>query len=244
MSGIRCPECGGEAPGEARFCPHCGGRLLLQAISPLAAILVIVLAFIIVVFGFPLLSLIGLPPTDPIISAMGESTFLLVPLMYMLRKKVDVTKYIMFGSLRHVILGLGLGTGLLGVGVTLSLVLTLLLGPSARVEEANRATIRMAQESPVVMMLVMLLAGACEEFAFRGFLQNALRSRYSLSVALLGASLAFGLVHLDPQAIYTIVSFVAGLFLGYFYNRLRSYILVATAHAAINMISLGILLLA
>jgi len=246
MSNVRCPRCGGEALGEARFCPNCGARLPTQEISPLAAILVIVLTFIILAFGFPLLYIIDLPLTPQLVSAVGELTVLLIPLIYMLHKKVNVVRYAMFGSLKHVVFGLGLGIGLLGVNIAVSLVLTYLVGPSALVEETNEAIFQMAQVSPVAMILVatgFVLAGVCEEFAFRGFLQNALRSRYSSCVALLGASLAFGLFHPDPQAIYIIEAFVIGLLLGYFYNRLRSYILVATAHATINMISLSIILI-
>jgi len=186
----------------------------------------------------------GLPLTIPAITAMGEAMFLLIPLVYMLHRKVNVTRYVMLGSSRHVGLGLVLGICMLGVSFALSIVLTYFLGPSASVEEANRAVIGLARESPVAMMLVVTLAGICEEFAFRGFLQNALRRRYSLVVALLGASLAFGISHFDPQGTYIIATFVAGLFLGYFYDRYQSYMLAATAHAIFNVITLAILVLA
>ena len=241
---VKCPKCDGEAPYESRFCPYCGSRLPSQEISPLAAILVLALTFIATVFGLSFLYIVDLPFTIQIVSAIGELMILLIPLLYMLHKKVNVRKYVMFGSLKHVGLGLGLGIGLMGLSVILGLFLTYLFGPSKIVEETNQAAIRLVKESPALMMLVAgLIPGICEEFAFRGFLQNALKKRYSFPVALLGASIMFGLFHPDPQATYTITSFTMGLYLGYFYNRFQSYVMTAIAHATNNIIGLVILLL-
>jgi len=239
----RCPKCANEAPAEARFCPHCGFRLPSQEISPLAAILVVALAFITAVFGLPLLYLAGLPLTLPAISVVGELVIFLFPLVYMVYKKVDVGEYVMFGRLKHFIPGLGLGIALQGISIILSLVLTYLLGPSVAIEETERLIINLARESPIATMLFLLLPGLCEEFAFRCFLQNALARRYSLALGLIGSSLAFGLAHPDPQAIYIILTFVVGLLLGFFYSRFRSYVMVATAHATFNLITFALLVL-
>ena len=111
-------------------------------------------------------------------------------------------------------------------------------------EETNQAIIILLKESPAKIMVVGgLIPGISEEFAFRSFLQNVLKRRYSFPVALLGGSLAFGLLHFDPQATYSIASFAMGLYLGYFYNRFQSYVMTATAHATNNILGLTIFLL-
>jgi len=150
----------------------------------------------------------------------------------------------MFGSLKHLVPGLGLGIALQGMSMILGLVLTYLLGPSTAVEESSQFIIDLTNQSAFGTMLFLIIPGICEEFAFRGFLQNALRRRYSPLVAVVGASLAFGLVHFDLQGTYIIMTFVIGLFLGYFCNRFRSYVMVATAHSTFNLMTFAILMLA
>ncbi len=239
-----CPNCDKEFPNEARFCPYCGYGLLNKQISPMEAVLILVLTFVIMVFGLPFLYTINFPMKFPVLSAIGELMFLLIPLIFLLHKKVNIRKYIMFGRLKHIGLGFGLGVGLWCLSFILSISLMYLLGPSKLVEETNLTLIPLVKESPTSMMLVVgFIPGICEEFAFRSFLQNAFKSRYSFPVSLVGASIAFGLFHFDPQAIYTIASFAIGLYLGYFYNRFQSYIMTSTAHATNNMISLALLLL-
>lgn len=203
------------------------------------------LIFFVIRFGLPILYIVNLPINVQFLWAIGELMFLLIPLIYLLNKKVNIMKYIMIGNLKHVGLGVVLGMGLWGLSLILSLSLIYLLGPSKVVEETNLALIPLIKDSPVSIMLVVgLIPGISEEFAFRSFLQNAFKSRYSFPTALLGASIAFSLFHFDPQVTYTIASFVMGLYLGYFYNRFQSYIMTATAHATNNIISLILLLIA
>ncbi|MDH5795170.1 MAG: CPBP family intramembrane metalloprotease [Candidatus Bathyarchaeota archaeon] len=213
-------------------------------ISPLAAALVLVLSFVAGILAFPVLFFAELSVATLIVSTVGELMFLFVPLFYMLYRKVNVTEYITFGSLKHLVPGLGLGIALQGVSMILGLVLTYLLGPSTAVEESNQVIIELTNQSPFGTMLFLIIPGICEEFALRGFLQNALRRRYSPLVAIVGASLAFGLMHFDPQGTYIVMTFVIGLFLGYFYNRFRSYVMAATAHTTFNMMTFAILMLA
>ena len=229
---------------EAHFCPNCGTRLHPPRISPLAAVLVLVLSFFASVAAFPILYVVDFSIAVLIVSMVGELMFLLVPLIYMLHKKVDVRQYIMIGNLRHLIIGLGLGIALQGLSIVLGFILTSLLGPSLAIEESNQVIVDMTKVSPAGTMLFLLIPGICEEFAFRAFLQNALKNRYSRLVAILGSSLAFGVVHFDQQGIYMIVTFVIGLFLGYFYDRFRSYAGAATAHTTFNMATFAILMLA
>lgn len=241
-----CTKCGVPLPEdtEAQFCPNCGSKLGSREISPLAAILVLVLSFFAGVVAFPVLFLTELSVATLIVSTVGELMFLLVPLFYMLYRKINVKEYIMFGRLKHIISGLGLGMALQVVSIALGFVLVYLLGPSTAVEESNQVIIDMANQSPAGTILFLLVPGICEEFALRGFLQNSLRRRYSPTVAIVGASLAFGLLHFDLQGTYMLMTFAIGLFLGYFYNRFRSYVMAATAHTAFNLMTFALLMLA
>jgi membrane protease YdiL (CAAX protease family) len=225
-----------------------------KTISPLTAILIIILTFAALilieivreiliyfaVFDFPL--------SAQIVSVIGELLFLLVPLAYMLHRKIDVKSYIKLGEnkLKGLLLGIGLGLGSWVMGIFLTIALTYVLGPSQTVIEANKTITSFATQSTIslaLLALALFLAGICEEFAFRGFLQNALESRYSSSIAIIGTSLAFGLAHFDPHAIYSIVVFAYGLVWGYAYTRLKSYIAVASAHMVTDLTSLAIILL-
>jgi len=240
---VRCPKCDMETPLKSLFCPYCGSRLVPQ-ISPIMAVLVVSAAFFSMILSASLLMATGLPLAMHIASAIGESMFLLIPLIYMIYKKVGVRKYMMFGSAKHLVYGPILGICLWIVSITLVLVLTYLLGPSKAVGEAEEFIVGLVEESPPATILLMFVTGASEEFAFRCFLQNALKRRYSLPVAIIGASIAFGLAHFDPQAVYIIGTFVVGLLLGILYDRFRSYTMAATAHATFNIVSIALLLLA
>ena len=97
----------------------------------------------------------------------------------------------------------------------------------------------------------LALAGICEEFAFRGFLQNSIfkefiknakSPKYALAVAVIISAAVFGLFHFDPQFVYTLSAFISGLALGYIYHR-WNYTTSATAHASMNLIVLAFLLL-
>ncbi len=230
-----------------------------EKISPIAAILVIILTFAISVVAGLMIYLaylvaefqisVEVPPIiEALVMAVGELMFLLVPFAYMLFKKINIKNYIKLGEykLKGFLLGVGLGLVLLVMDVALTFALTYFLGESQVVEEANKTVIELATQSTTSLALLALalsLAGICEEFAFRGFLQNALESRYSSSIAIMGSALAFGLAHFDPQAVYSIVGFAHGLVLGYAYVKLKSYISVASAHTMINLTSLALILL-
>jgi membrane protease YdiL (CAAX protease family) len=156
----------------------------------------------------------------------------------MLYKKIDLYRYIKIGKLKHVVSGLCLGVAVWILSVFLTSILSELFGSSVTIGETNQIITLLTKDYPATVILFTLLPGICEEFAFRVFLQNALKSKYSFFVALFGASLAFGLFHPDPQATYTIITFVVGAIFGYFYERYQSYIMTATAHTAFNSVTI------
>jgi membrane protease YdiL (CAAX protease family) len=213
-------------------------------ISPLAAILAVVASFLLALFlGGAFLGLFGYAFAQ--ISV--ELLLIVVPLGYMLYRRVDVGSYIRLKvKPRTILLGVALGGVLFLFDLAVSNVLFSVFGASQVVEEEN-ALIADLSSSPQGLFLAIValsLAGVCEEFTFRGFLQTAINSRYSFGPALLVSSLSFALLlHLDPQAVLTISAFLMGLILGYIYHRWHSYAVSAAAHVTLNLIVLTIMLL-
>lgn len=68
---------------------------------------------------------------------------------------------------------------------------------------------------PVVVALavIALAPGVCEEAAFRGVMLTGLSRTGSRVVAVVGSSLAFGLIHIHPTQV--VIAFVLGLMLGH-----------------------------
>jgi membrane protease YdiL (CAAX protease family) len=87
----------------------------------------------------------------------------------------------------------------------------------------------------------LTLAGVCEEFAFRGFLQSTLTRRFSFIPAVIVSAVTFGLFHFDIQLVYILSATTAGLVLGYVYHRWNSYIVPVIAHSSVNLLVLLVL---
>ena len=212
-------------------------------ISPLAAILIFAATFVFALF------LVG-----AVYDLFGPSVTLLVqepllavlPLGYMLYKRVDVKNYIGFEvKPKIILLGIALGALVFLFDLVIFNALTSIFGVSEAIEEVNTLYVNMSgsPQGLLTLIVVFSLAGVCEEFTFRGFLQTAINRRYSFGTALLVSSLAFSLIHFDPQLIYTLSAFLIGLLLGYIYHRWHSYVASAIAHAALNLIALALMLL-
>ncbi len=177
---------------------------------------------------------------------VSELLFLIVPLAYLLFKHINVKSYV--GAElkpKFFLLGLGLGFVLLLIDALISGTLATILGPSQAVEQANKIITDLSK-SPTGLIAIatsLSLAGVCEEFTFRGFLQNTINRRYSFWPAVLVSATVFGLAHFDPQLVYTLSTFIIGLLLGYVYHRWNSYVVSATAHSTVNIMVLIALLL-
>jgi membrane protease YdiL (CAAX protease family) len=214
-----------------------------STISPFAAILAVVASFLLLIFlGSVILVLFG----EGVSIVASELLVLIIPLCYMIYKRVKIRSYIgLDAKPLNILLGITFGVILLAFDFFVSIILTMILGPSQTVEEANTLLKDMSSSSGGLLLVIisLSLAGICEEFTFRGFLQTAVNSRYSFGVALLVSSLSFGFFHFDPQAFYTLSAFFMGLLLGYIYHRWHSYVIAAIAHATLNLITLTLLLL-
>jgi len=212
-------------------------------ISPFAAITAVVASFIMFLFlGVAFFIFFGIG----VAMVLSELLFIVIPLGYMLYRKVNVGNYIGLQiNIKNILLGVSFGAFLLLFSMVISAVLVSIFGVSEAVEESNKLIINMSSSTEGLLAVIAssILAGICEEFTFRGFLQNAINRKYSLVPALLVSSLAWGLGHFDPQGVYTISAFLMGLVLGYIYYRWNSYTVSVVAHASYNLIVLALLLL-
>jgi membrane protease YdiL (CAAX protease family) len=215
-----------------------------NTISPSTAILVIAVTFVIVLFLEAVFFLVL--GTGPAL-ILGELLILIVPLSYLLSKHVDIKSYVGLNIKSKVILlGVASGVLLLLVDIASSAVLTSIFGVSKAVEESNAILTDLSSSTLglISVIVALSLTGICEEFAFRGFLQNTINRKYGFAPAVIISSVAFGLFHFDPQFVYIISTIIAGLVLGYIYHRWNSYVVSAIAHSTLNLIVLAFLLLA
>jgi uncharacterized protein len=223
-----------------------------KSISAFEIALVMVATFFIYLFLSVLFLLtLGTAPT----LIIGELLILAVPLIYLLLKRVDIKSYVKIDlKPKFIIIGIGCGLVLLILNITVSGLLTYIFGTSQAVEQSNKL-ITSLSASPLGLVAVatsLVLAGICEEFAFRGFLQNSIFKRlenspkyhkYAFTIAVVISAIVFGVLHLDPQFVYIISALISGFALGYIYHR-WNYVTSATAHTSMNLIVLAFLLLA
>jgi membrane protease YdiL (CAAX protease family) len=213
-----------------------------KVIPSLEAGLVIFLTFFLSVFvGAAILLTVGDGPA----LVIGELLILIIPTVYLLMKKVDIKSYVGINlKPKYILIGVGCAFLLLLLNIASSAALTAIFGTSQAVEQSNSllSNLTGSPSGLIAVVLSLSLAGVCEEFALRGFLQNTLTRRYSFLPALLISAAVFGLFHFDPQFVYIIAAFISGLALGYIYHR-TNYVTAATAHSVMNIIVLGFLML-
>jgi len=215
----------------------------VNVVSPLNAILVIAATFtLVLLFGAFFFLTLGEGPA----LVLSELLILIVPLGYMLIKRVNIRSFVGLDvKPKFIMLGLASGALLLFVDIIVSFMLTTILGVSQAVEESNAMITELSSSTSglIAVIAALTLAGVCEEFAFRGFLQSAINRRYSFIPAVVISAVVFGLFHFDPQLVYIFSAIVAGLVLGYVYHRWNSYLVSAIAHSTVNLVVLVTLLL-
>ena len=213
------------------------------AVPTLDAVLVIVVTFFLVfILGF----LFYLVLDTGLALVLSELLILIVPLGYLLVKRVNIKRYVGLDvNPKLVMLGLASGALLLSMNIIVSVLLQGVFGASEAVEESNALIVELSAsaEGLITVIAALGLAGVCEEFAFRGFLQSTLTRRYSFIPAVIVTALFFGVFHFDMQLVYILSALAAGLMLGYIYYRWKSYIVAAIAHSSMNLVVLAILLL-
>jgi len=212
-------------------------------VSVFLALALVLASFILVMFlGGTFFVLLGYGPA----AVLTELLLAVIPIAYMLHKRIDIKEYVgLKVKPRFVILGIALGFLLILLNSVVSATLVVVLGESQVVEESNRLIMNTISTTDglLLVILALSLAGICEEFLFRGFLQSAIANRYSSAIAIIISSLVFSLFHFDPQLVYIAFAFIIGLMFGLIYNRWRSYIISAVAHATMNLIVLASIIL-
>lgn len=214
-----------------------------DTVSPSEAILVFAVTFVLfLLLGAVFILTLG----TELALVLSELLILVVPFSYLLLKRVNIRSYVGVEiKPKFIVLGIASGVFLFFFDGAILVVLTSIFGVSQAVEESN-ALIMNLSNSPLGLVSVtaaLSLAGFCEEFTFRGFLQNTINRKYSFVPAVIISSIAFGFVHFDPQLVYIISAFLIGLVLGYVYHRWHSYVVSAFAHSTVNLMALAILLL-
>jgi membrane protease YdiL (CAAX protease family) len=221
-----------------------------NAVAPFEAALVIIVTFFLSAF---LGAALYLTVDTGLALVIGELIILIVPLAYLLGKHVPIRNYIRIDlKPKHLLLGIAAGFAMLILNIVVTGILVAIFGTSQAVEESNILLLE-TSSTPTGLILVavsLALAGICEEFAFRGFLQNSLfrtlkkntkYQKYAFAIAVTISALVFGIFHLDLQVVYTLAAFISGLALGYIYHR-GNYVSAATTHATMNLIVLLLLL--
>lgn len=211
-----------------------------DVVSPHSAVLITAAAFILFLFGGAfLVILLGFE----FVLVFGEILLVILPLVYLKLKGVNIGNYIKFNlKIRFIVIGSLLGVLVFFYNVVVTTSLISVFGVSEAVEEANNLVTSMSGtlEGFLLLAVALILAGVCEEFIFRGFLQTSIDKKYPFWASLLVSSFAFGILHFDPQGVYIISAFMTGLLLGYLYKRWDSYVVPAVAHASMNLIVLAI----
>ena len=214
-----------------------------KPISVVGAVVVIIVTILLFLF---LGSLILLIFGTAVGLVAGELILLAVPLGYLLFKRVDVKSYVGIKvTPKYVLMGIGSGVALLFIGTFVSGILTTIFGQSQVAEQSNAllANLSTSTWGLVAVATSLFLAGVCEEFAFRGFLQNTIARRYSFVPAVIVSSVIFGILHFDPQFVYIIFALTEGVVLGVIYHYSKSYVAAAVAHSTMDLIVLALLLL-
>jgi len=141
---------------------------------------------------------------------------------------------------------MGWGPTSLAIGIAAGIALAVIVIPLAeaseflfeRIQRDMKLFIRLFKKCSITeLVLIGLLAGVCEEAFFRGFMQQWFLSFWEPHVAILVASVLFGLAHAISIP-YTVFATVLGVVLGYLYHYTESLPAAMLAHAVYDMIAL------
>jgi membrane protease YdiL (CAAX protease family) len=171
----------------------------------------------------------------------------------LISKRIDIRSFVRIDfNAKIVLIGLACGVAMLFLDIFVTNALTFVFGESTTVQQSNELLTGLTT-TPAGFAAVaasLTLAGICEEFAFRGFLQNAIFkalnttkfANFSFAVAVVISAAIFGLFHFDQQGVYILSAFISGVALGYIYHR-WGYVAAAISHASMNLIVLALLML-
>ena len=145
------------------------------------------------------------------------------------------------------------GVGLIVVGVVALVGAQLAIArvlTATGVQVAQNQVVATGQQDPryflYMIPVTILLVGPFEELVFRGGVQGVLRRTWGPSVAIVLASVLFGLVHWvaliggsGSSIAYVTVAATLGLVLGSLYERSRNLLVPAVVHGLYNTVLFG-----
>jgi membrane protease YdiL (CAAX protease family) len=179
------------------------------------------------------LSLVSIP--------INEVTILLTTLMFFRRSKADLKQL----GFRRVSVKMGLRMLLLSIAMlvltaTVALGQNMILGPDPSEQLFTKlVSPRTPLQLAALVVLSMLLVGPVEELFARGYIQQGLENSIGKVKGWLLASLLFGVLHALNVLRAIVPTLVAGLFLGYVWQRTgRNTTAVSIMHGAYDSIAL------
>ncbi len=183
---------------------------------------------------FPL-SLVSIPT--------NEITILLLTLAFAKRSRATVAqlgfKKISAGTIFKMIL---LAVVMLMVTATVAVLQNAILGPDPSEQVFTRlVSPRTPIQLAILVVFSMLLVGPIEELFARGYVQQGLEDSFGKASGWLLASFMFGMLHALNILRAIAPTLVAGLFLGYIWQRTnRNTTAVAIMHGAYDSIALAL----
>lgn len=169
--------------------------------------------------------------------------FLLSALVATAGSNLRAGPYLRLGPVRPAALAVGALAGAAGylfAGSILSLTQRLLPGRIFEAFDPVRLFAGPRSERLALAAVATLLAPACEEIAFRGYVQTTLGLRRGPAAAVLGAALLFALLHMNPVLFPALV--VLGAVFGWLTWRAGSIWPAVLAHAVNNGITSSLVL--
>ena len=128
------------------------------------------------------------------------------------------------------------------LGLSISIGEEVVFGPDPMAEAFSQALIpKDFSQLAILIVLSLVLVGPAEELAFRGFVQKGFENSFGEMKSLLAASVLFGVLH-GLNTLYAIVpAIIAGLVLGYVWQRTDGNTTAsALMHGINNSISIAI----
>lgn len=108
---------------------------------------------------------------------------------------------------------------------------------SQDLEENYQLLLSFEKNNPLMVIFTIAITPAiCEEWLFRGYLQNVLKQKYSINKSIIITSLCFSLIHLNPLSFLGI--FLLSCAIGFYKEKTNSLKIPILIHFTNNLISI------
>jgi len=192
-------------------------------------------------FPFALLAQVAHPVAG--LAATQLVAFLLPALVATAGSNLKLAPYLRLGAPRGTLVLLGAlvgGAAYLVAGAVMTVTQWLLPPTWVEAYDLSRLFEGPAWERAALALVAAVLAPACEEITFRGYVQTTLTLRRRPAAAIAGGALLFALLHLDPVRFPALL--LLGAVFGWITWRAGSIWPAVAAHAANNGLAAALLL--